>query len=92
MDFVTSSLMVGDMQDAQAPPPFVSSVLFLAAEHRISPPTGVLFESVPFMEFQEADPEMLRRAIEWVERSESTGCVMVCCRAGMGRSVSVAIA
>lgn len=92
MHVVTSSLMVGDMEDAQEPPPFVNSVLFLAAEHRIAPPAGMVFEWMPFAEFQEADPEILRRAIEWVERYEAVGRVLVCCRAGMGRSVSVAIA
>jgi len=92
MHFVTPSLIVGNLEDAQQPPSFVSNVLFLAAEHPIAPPTGVTFECVPLMEFQEADPATVRRAIEWLERYESNGRVLVCCRAGMGRSVSVVIA
>lgn len=93
MHFVTPSLIVGDLADALEPPPFVNGVLFLAAEHSIAPPGGVLFEWVPLAEYQEAHPEAVRKAIEWVERHESSGRrVLVCCRAGMGRSVSVVIA
>jgi len=84
--------MVGNLEDAHKPPPFVKGVLFLAAEHSVTPPIGVMFECAPLTEFQEADPEIVRRAIEWIERYESSGPVLVCCRAGMGRSVSVVIA
>ena len=92
MHVVTPSLIVGNLEEALQPPSFVRHVLFLAAEYRIVPPTGVTFECVPMVEFQEADPQVIRSAIDWVERYESSERVLVCCRAGMGRSVSVVIA
>jgi protein-tyrosine phosphatase len=92
MHYVTESLMVGNLEDAQNPPDVVSGLLYLAAEHQIKPPPGLLFEQIPLKEFGEADPLDVDKAIDWLERHESTHRVMVCCRAGMGRSVSVVIA
>lgn len=92
MHYVTESLLVGNVEDAQKPPPFVGAVLFLAAEHEIEPPSGVAFERVLLKEFQEADPRDVKAAVNWMERQAASSRVMVCCRAGMGRSVSMVIA
>jgi protein-tyrosine phosphatase len=91
MHFITDSLMVGNQDDALAPPLFVNAVLFLAAECPITPPGGVAFECIPLVEFEEADPLVMQRAVDWLERHEGER-VMVCCRAGMGRSVSIVMA
>ncbi|MBH0192140.1 MAG: dual specificity protein phosphatase family protein, partial [Nitrospira sp.] len=40
----------------------------------------------------EADPKRLADAVRWVEQHLTDNRVMVCCRAGMGRSVSVVMA
>src|ERR1044071_3667743 len=91
MHFITSSLMVGTFEDAQQPPLFVGAVLFLAAECSIPPPAGITYECLPLIEFQEADPQVVKKAVDWVERHELER-VLVCCRAGMGRSVSIVMA
>jgi protein-tyrosine phosphatase len=91
MHFITDSLMVGNKDDALSPPLFVTSVLFVAAECPITRPSGITFECIPLDEFEEADPMVMKRAVDWLERHESER-VMVCCRAGMGRSVSIVMA
>jgi protein-tyrosine phosphatase len=92
MHHVTARLMVGGLDDAKNPPSVVEGVLFLCAEHQHKPPPGMLYERIPLREFEEADPAELKRAVDWLERHEPTHRLMVCCRAGMGRSVSVVIA
>ncbi len=91
MHYVTESLTVGNVDEAQHPPPSIDGVLFVASEFEIKPPDGVVFEHVPLKEFSEADPQDLKRAVEWLEQHLPSKRLMVCCRAGMGRSVSVVI-
>ena len=84
--------MVGNLEDAKNPPSFVQGVLFLAAEHDIEPPDGVTFTRIPMIEFGQATPQQVLEAVAWLERHVPKKKVMVCCRAGMGRSVSMVIA
>ena len=92
MHFVNESLLIGNLQDAQAPPPFVTGLLFVAGEHDVTPRSGLAFERVPLKEFGEASAQDVKRAVDWLERTVPNNKVMVCCRAGMGRSVSMVIA
>jgi protein-tyrosine phosphatase len=92
MHHVTDSLLVGNLEDAKKPPSSVQAILFLAAEHEITPPDGVLFEKIPLVEFGQASPQQVHQAVAWLERHAPKKKVMVCCRAGMGRSVSMVIA
>lgn len=92
MHHVTARLMVGSLDDAKNPPSVVEGVLFLCAEHQIAPPPGLLYERIPLREFEEVAPLDLKRAVDWLERYEPVRRLMVCCRAGMGRSISVVIA
>lgn len=92
MHFVTESLLVGNVDDAQKPPPYVNAVLFVAQEFTIKPPKGVAYEFIPLKEFGEATPNDVKKAVDWMERQPPTSRMMVCCRAGMGRSVSMVIA
>lgn len=92
MHHVTDSLLVGNLEDAKKPPSFVQGVLFLAAEHEISAPDGILFDRIPMVEFGQATPEQVEQAVAWLEQHSPKKKVMVCCRAGMGRSVSMVIA
>jgi protein-tyrosine phosphatase len=92
MHHVTDSLLVGNLEDAKKPPSSVQAILFLAAEHEITPPDGVLFEKIPLVEFGQAGPQQVHQAVAWLERHAPKKKVMVCCRAGMGRSVSMVIA
>ncbi|OLE41481.1 MAG: hypothetical protein AUG11_04120 [Nitrospirae bacterium 13_1_20CM_2_62_14] len=71
MHFITDSLLVGNLEDAQKPPPFIHGMLIVAEEREVKPAPGV---------------------IEWLERQPPSHQLMVCCRAGMGRSVSMVIA
>jgi len=92
MHYITESLLVGNIEDARRPPAFIRSLLFLAEEHRVPAPPGVRFERIPLKEYGEADPVSVLQAVSWMEREAADGKVMVCCRAGMGRSVSMVIA
>ncbi len=92
MHHVTDSLLVGNLDDARNPPGFIGGLLFVAEEHQVAPPEGLLYERIPLKEFGEADPGDLARGVAWLERYGPTNRVMVCCRAGMGRSVSMVIA
>lgn len=92
MHHVTGSLLVGNVEDAKKPPSFVEGLLFLAAEHDIPPPDGLLFAKIPLIEFGQADPQQVHEAVAWLERHAPKKKIMVCCRAGMGRSVSMVIA
>jgi protein-tyrosine phosphatase len=92
MHFITDSLLVGNSDDAREPAPFVSGLLLVAGEYQVQPQPWVSYHVVPLKEFAAVDPHDLQQAVEWLERQVPSGRVMVCCRAGMGRSVSVAIA
>ncbi len=92
MHHVTDSLLIGNLEDAQNPPPFIEGLLFLAAEYDVTPPDGLLFAKIPLIEFGQADPKQVYEAVAWLERHAPKMKIMVCCRAGMGRSVSMVIA
>lgn len=89
---INEFLAVGNAQDAAKPAQFITVVLNVAAENQVAPPDGLAYAWIPFTEYAEADPVQLDEAVEWLERHQHGNRLMVCCRAGMGRSVSVAIA
>lgn len=92
MHLITDRLLVGTIDDAREPPATVGTLLLVAEEYTIEPAAWVDYHRIPIKEFAEADPATLARAVEWLEKRVSEGRVMVCCRAGMGRSVSVVMA
>jgi len=92
MHQITDTLLVGNILDAERPPPTVGAVLLVAEEFSIDGPAGVIYDRIPLKEYGEAAPALLDRAVTWIERHLPDNRVMVCCRAGMGRSVSVVMA
>jgi protein-tyrosine phosphatase len=92
MHQITDRLFVGHINDAIQPPAQISALLLVAEEYSIPAPGGLAYGKIPFKDFGEADPNVLADAVGWVERHMADNRVMVCCRAGMGRSVSVAMA
>jgi protein-tyrosine phosphatase len=92
MHMITENLLVGNINDASEPPLQVGAVLLVAAEFTIQPPSWLRYGRIPFSEYAEAEPLLLDRAVSWVEAHISANRTMVCCRAGMGRSVSVVMA
>lgn len=92
MHLINECLAVGNAEDAARPAGLITVVLNVAAENRIDPPDGRAYAWIPFTEYAEADPVQLDEAVEWLERHQNGNRLMVCCRAGMGRSVSVVIA
>jgi protein-tyrosine phosphatase len=92
MHIITDSLLVGNLDDAQDPSPAIGGLLFVAEEHAVSPPDLMDFAKIPFKEFAQPDPRLLAKTVQWIEDHLPNNRVMVCCRAGMGRSVSVVIA
>ena len=89
---ITDTLFVGNIYEAEKPPARISAVLLVAEEFAPDPPPGVIYERIPFKEFGEAKPASLHLAIDWIARHHQDNRVLVCCRAGMGRSVSVIMA
>ena len=89
---ITENLLVGNINDAREPPVKVGALLLVAAEFALESPGWVVSSKIPFSEYAEAEPLLLDRAVSWVEAHIADNRIMVCCRAGMGRSVSVAMA
>lgn len=92
MHLITDYLLVGSMVDAQNPPPVVGTLLLVAEEFTVDPPAWVEYQRIPFREFAKADPIKLWDAVQWLEPRAPHTRTLVCCRAGMGRSVSVVMA
>ena len=92
MHQITDRLFVGNINDAVQPPAHIGALLLVAEEYSIDVPTGLSYGKLPFKDFGEADPKQLADAVLWVEQHVVDNRVMVCCRAGMGRSVSVVMA
>ena len=92
MYYITETVLVGNVYEARTPPSFIKGLLFVAEEFQIPPPDGMIFGRVALKEFSEADPANVNEAVEWLERHAASQRVLVCCRAGMGRSVSMVIA
>jgi protein-tyrosine phosphatase len=92
MHLITETLLVGNINDAREPPVKIGALLLVAAEYSLESLDWLVSGRIPFLEYAEAKPLLLDRAVSWVERHMSERRVMVCCRAGMGRSVSVVMA
>lgn len=92
MILITEKLLVGTIDDARKPPPMIDTLLLVAEEFTVEPGGWIDYHRIPIKEFAEADPATLLRAIEWLEKRVPESRVLVCCRAGMGRSVSVVMA
>jgi protein-tyrosine phosphatase len=93
MHLINEHLAVGNAEDAARPARLMTGVLNVATENLIVPPVGCAYAWIPFTEFTEADPTQLDEAVAWLEEHDKAGNrLMVCCRVGMGRSVSVVIA
>jgi protein-tyrosine phosphatase len=92
MHLITDSLLVGNLDDAQDPSPVIGGLLFVAEEYIVRPPDWITYAKIPFKEFAVPNPLLLAKSVQWIEEHLPNNRVMVCCRAGMGRSVSVVIA
>lgn len=92
MHMITKRLLVGNIEDAARPPAQIGALLLVAEEQDISAPSWLTYAKIPFKEFGEPDASALCQAVDWIESHIADNRVMVCCRAGMGRSVSVVIA
>jgi protein-tyrosine phosphatase len=92
MHVITDSLLVGNIDAAKKLPSAIGGLLLVAAEYEIHPPLDIAYARVPLKEFAEAAPHDMERAVAWLERHIDSRKLIVCCRAGMGRSVSVVIA
>ena len=92
MHMITENLLVGNINDAREPPVKIGALLLVAAEYVLESPDWLISGRIPFSEYAEAEPLLLDQAVSWVEQHHSSNRVMVCCRAGMGRSVSVVMA
>jgi protein-tyrosine phosphatase len=89
---INKRLLVGNADDARNPPPQVNAVLMVAEEQNVTVPSRVIYAKIPLKEFGEPAASALYEAVEWIAAHVADNRLMVCCRVGMGRSVSVVIA
>ena len=89
---INKRLLVGNADDAKSPPPQVGAILMVAEEQNVTVPARILYAKIPMREFGEPTVSALYEAVQWIEKHLPDNRLMVCCRAGMGRSVSVVIA
>ena len=92
MHMINKRLLVGNADDAKNPPPQVSAVLMVAEEQNVTALPRIVYAKIPLKEYGEPSVTSLTQAVEWMESHISEHRLMVCCRVGMGRSVSVVIA
>ena len=92
MHQITDRLFVGNIYDSAQPPAQIGALLLVAEEYQLEAPRWLISSRIPFKDFGEPDPNVLADAVGWVEQHIADNRVLVCCRAGMGRSVSVAMA
>lgn len=92
MQMITDNLLVGSIDDAQEPSAVVGTLLLVAEEFTITPAKWIDYHRIPFREFAKVDPGKLLEAVQWLESRVCAGRTLVCCRAGMGRSISVVMA
>ncbi|MBL8039398.1 MAG: dual specificity protein phosphatase family protein [Nitrospira sp.] len=92
MHMITDRLLVGNIDDAKQPTTAIGTLLLVAEELTVTPAAWVDYQHIPFREFAKADHAKLAQAVEWLEPRVPKGRTLVCCRAGMGRSVSVVMA
>lgn len=91
MHQITENIAVGDALDLAYPPPMMKAILNVGSE-KIGPPAGKAFHWIPFREYVEADPIQLDEAVSWLEQHAADQQLLICCREGKGRSVSVVVA
>ena len=89
---ITPRLSVGNSQDAHEVPPTHSALLLVAEEFDVCPPTWIEYAKIPLTEYAAANIDAVASAVDWIERHIATNRIIVCCRAGMGRSVSMVLA
>ena len=92
MHMINKRVLVGNADDARNPPPQVTAVLMVAEEQNVTVPSRVVYAKIPLKEFGVPTVAALHEAVEWVAAHVAEHRLMVCCRVGMGRSVSVVIA
>ncbi|GKS57264.1 protein-tyrosine-phosphatase [Nitrospira sp.] len=92
MHMITSRVSVGNREDAREIPPTFSALLLVAEEFEVQPAPWIEYAKIPLTEYAAANVDAVARAVEWIERRIETNRILVCCRAGMGRSVSMVLA
>ncbi|HET6675988.1 MAG TPA: dual specificity protein phosphatase [Nitrospiraceae bacterium] len=92
MHMINKRLIVGNIEDATHPPVQIGALLLVAEEQDVTAPSWLKYAKVPLKEFCEPPASALCEAVDWIESHIGDDRIMVCCRAGMGRSVSVVIA
>lgn len=92
MHMINKRLLVGNAEDAKNPPSQVGAILMVAEEQNVTVPHRVIYAKIPLKEFGEPAVTAVYEAVHWIEAHLPNNRLMVCCRAGMGRSVSIVIA
>jgi protein-tyrosine phosphatase len=89
---ITERLFVGNIYETASPPAQIGALLLVAEEYDVELPAWLPTGKIPLKEFARVEARQLADAVAWIERHITDNRVMVCCRAGMSRSVSVVMA
>ncbi|MCP9446354.1 MAG: dual specificity protein phosphatase family protein [Nitrospira sp.] len=92
MHQITERLFVGNIYEAASPPTQIGALLWVAEEYDVELPAWLSTRKIPLKEFTRAEARPVADAVAWIDRHIADNRVMVCCRAGMSRSVSVIMA
>lgn len=92
ISYVDHQLYIGEQADAEAPPAFITAVLWTALDIHLSPPPNIVFARLPLKEYTEPDPIDLEMGVTWLSRHLPEHHILVACRVGFGRSPSLIIA
>ena len=90
--YVDHHLYIGEKADVDAPPSFITAVLWTALDSQISPPPNVVFSRLPLKEHTKPNPVDLEMGIQWLSRHLLNHHILVSCEVGFSRSASVIIA
>jgi len=92
ISYVDHQLYIGEQDDAESPPAFITAILWTALDIHLSPPPNIVFARLPLKEYTEPDPIDLEMGIAWLARHLPEHHILVGCRVGFGRSPSIIIA
>jgi protein-tyrosine phosphatase len=90
MVFILENLALGNLEDAQNPPPEITLLLNVADDASLSN-AQCQCHNIPCKDGQPLPPEKIIEIICWIEKNIASDKILVFCRYGRGRSASAII-
>ncbi|MDI6704201.1 MAG: dual specificity protein phosphatase [bacterium] len=90
MVFILENLALGNIGDAENPPSEITAFLNVADDVELYKPVKKYYK-IPLQDGSRVPVEMMLKAINWIDKNIILDKILVFCRYGAGRSVSVVI-